>query len=559
MTTVLHGIAVSPGIAAGRALVLDDRPAEIPATPIAAQEVGEEIDRFARARLEVRGELEELRRRIRENLGDGYARMLEFQMLMLDDPSLVGETERRIAGDRLRAAAALRAASGAFIKRFESIEDPHFRESGRDLEEVRARIERRLTAGAGPPPPPAVDRIVVAKSLGPADTLALAREGVLAIVADLGGPTSHLAILAKALGVPAVIGLGDATRRIAPGAAIIVDGDAGTVEIAPAAERLSDAAARRERRLVAEAADTAVAASVETLDGIPITVRANIELPEEVPLAVRLGSQGIGLYRSEFLFVAHARQIPDEEGHYRAYRELTEATGGQPVVVRTFDLGGEKYFQSVLAHGEPNPVLGVRGLRFCLRRPDLFRPQLRGLLRAAAHGEIRILLPFVTRADEIREVRRMLAGEAEALARGGIAVRRDVEVGAMVETPAAALSIERIAREADFLSLGTNDLIQYALAVDRGNPEVASLYDPLHPAVLRLIAAAVRDAGRAEIPIAICGEMAADPALVGWVLGLGLTELSVPPRAIAAVREAIRRAHRGRAEAELASLLGDTP
>lgn len=559
MTSVLHGIAVSPGIAAGTALVLDDRPVELPAASIASDEVLVEIDRFARARREVRGELEDLRRRIRESLGDGYARMLEFQMLMLDDPSLIGETERRIARDRIRAAAALRASAGEFIKRFESVEDEHFRESGRDLEDVRARLERRLTAGAAPATPPAGDRIVVARSLGPADTLALAREGVLAIAADLGGPTSHLAILAKALGLPAVIGLGDATRRIANGSAIVVDGDAGTVEIAPTAHRLSEAARRRENRLLAEATDAAAALPAASLDGIPIAVRANIELPEELPLAVRLGAEGIGLYRSEFLFVSQAPRIPDEEAHYRAYRELADAVAGQPVIVRTFDLGGEKYFQTVLTRGEPNPVLGARGLRFCLKRPDLFRPQLRALVRAAAHGDIRILLPLVTRADEIREVRRILAEEADALSREGNAARRDVPVGAMVETPAAALSVARLAREADFLSLGTNDLIQYALAVDRGNPEVAPLYDPLHPAILRLIAAAVRDANAAGIPISICGEMAADPALVGWVLGLGLEDLSVPPRAIATVREAIRRVHRGQAEAEVASLLGETP
>jgi phosphotransferase system enzyme I (PtsI) len=277
-----------------------------------------------------------------------------------------------------------------------------------------------------------------------------------------------------------------------------------------------------------------------TRDGVEVTLRANVEFLEEAAAAMRFGAAGIGLYRSEFLYVATAPDLLSEEEQLHTYRELAARVAPHPVVIRTLDLGGEKYFHDVLERAEPNPVLGLRGLRLCLRRPELFRPQLRALLRAAAGADLRILLPMVTTPAEVREVRRLLDRESDDLRSRGIPCRPNVTLGVMIETPAAAGIADLLAREADFLSVGTNDLIQYALAVDRGNPSVAPIYDPLHPAILRLLRFVLRAGAAAGVPVSLCGEMAADPALTPVLLGLGFRELSCPPRAIPPVRDAVR-------------------
>jgi phosphotransferase system enzyme I (PtsI) len=380
----------------------------------------------------------------------------------------------------------------------------------------------------------------------------LARDGVVALVADHGGPTSHTAILAQAFGLPAVIGMGDVARSVRVGAIVVVDGDRGEVIVEPEPARLAEARAQHD---IWVSRENAWAATRElptvTRDGVAVTLRANVEFPDEAEVAMRFGAAGIGLYRSEFLFVARAPRFPDEEEHYRTYRELADKVAPHPVVVRTLDLGGEKYFHEVVDRAEPNPVLGLRGLRLCLTRPEIFVPQLRALLRAAASANLRVLLPLVTSVEEVREVRRIMSREADSLRATGGPCRADVPLGAMVETPAAAMTADLLAREVDFLSIGTNDLIQYALAVDRGNPSVSAMYEPLHPAVLRMIRFVVRAARAASIPLSLCGEMAASPELVPTLLGLGLRELSVPPRAVPRVREAIRTTEIARASREI--------
>jgi phosphotransferase system enzyme I (PtsI) len=276
-----------------------------------------------------------------------------------------------------------------------------------------------------------------------------------------------------------------------------------------------------------------------TRDGVEMTIRANIEFPSEVELALRFGARGVGLYRSEFLFLTQSPQLPSEEEHYHTYRQIAEQVAPHPAIIRTLDLGGEKYFHEVLGNQESNPVLGLRAVRLCLQRLDIFRPQLRGLLRAATQENLQIMLPLVTTPDEILQVRRLLAEEAEQLRSEGVAVRGDVPLGIMVEVPAAAIAADVLAREADFFSLGTNDLIQYSLAVDRGNEAVSYLYQPLHPGVLRMVRFVADSARRQGIPVAMCGEMAADVAAIGLLIGLGLRELSVQPRSVAAVRRAV--------------------
>jgi len=559
MSRVWRGVGVSPGVAVGRALPW--QPAAEPEPqrePRLGSGPDEEIARFAEARAAAGEELRGLKSRLMASLGESHAAILDAQAMLLDDPALVAEVEARVRAEGVSASFAVHATLEDYLARFERIEDGYLRDRAGDLKDLQRRLVRLLEPRTGiDAPPPDGPLVVVAQSIGPSDTVALARDGVVALAADLGGPTSHAAILAQAFGLPAVIGLGgDALGSVRIGEIVLVDGDRGEVVADPEPHRLVEARAQHDLWLSREHAwEKDRDLPTVTRDGIDITLRANVEFPEEASVAVRFGAKGIGLYRSEFLFVARAPRFPDEEDHYRTYRALAEHVAPHPLVVRTLDLGGEKYFHEVLDRAESNPVLGLRGIRLCLKRPDIFVPQLRALLRASAAANLRVLLPLVTGVDEIREVRRILAREAEALGRAGAAVRADVPLGAMIETPAAAMTADRLAREVDFLSVGTNDLIQYTLAVDRGNPTVSGLYDPTHLSVLRMLRFIVRAAKASGVPLSLCGEMAANPELIPMLLGLGFRELSCPPRAVPRVREAIRATEIARAAREVE----DTP
>lgn len=545
MGETLHGIGVCSGIALGRVVRLEPDALPIVPAPVPPERVQAEIARFEEAREAAKRELVELQRRVEEALGSHYGGMLEAERLMLDDPGLVAETVRRIRVGRISASWALQEAVKLFARRLEDVGDPYFRDRAGDLADVHRRLQRLLRAeAAGPRPAPEGPMVIVAHTLGPADAVALARAGIVGIATDVGGRTSHTAILAQALSLPAVVGLHDLSERARTGDEIVVDGERGVVELRPDAAVL---AAARERRRAWRAAERQMARSRDlpavTRDGVEIRIRANVELAEEVPAVHRYGARGIGLYRSEFLFLAHDPELPTEEDHYRTYRQLAEGVFPEPAVIRTLDLGGEKYFHRLLDRTDASPVLGLRAVRLCLKRPDVFRPQIRGLLRAAVHGDVRLLLPLVSTLEEVRAVRRILAEEAEQLKARGVACRADVPLGIMIEVPAAAVAADVLCREAEFLSIGTNDLIQYALAVDRGDDAVAELYQPLHPAILRMVRFVVRTADARGLPVSLCGEMAADPGLAELLVGLGLRELSVPPRSVAPIREAVRRVH----------------
>ncbi len=543
MTRILRGTGVSPGIAVGRVLVLHPDARPVVAAPIEPERVEGELVRLRHARDAARGELQELRDRIRGALGEHFAAVFEVQLLILDDPALVGETERRIREQLVEAPWALQEATTVFLRRFDAVIERTFRERGGDLADVHRRLQRHLRGGvADVSALPHGPLVLVARALGPSEAVALVREGVVGLAIDGGGPTSHTAILAQALSIPAVVGLHDASRHVRSGEEVVLDGELGELHLSPDRAKLAQAQSARERWLAAESSMASTEAlPVVTSDGVEIVLRANIELPEQVSLARRNGASGVGLYRSEFLFLAHGPRLPSEEEHYQAYRAMAEAFAPHPVVIRTLDLDGERYFRDVGAASEANPVLGLRAVRFCLQRPDIFLPQLRALLRAAAHGDVRILIPLVTTCDEIHAVRRLLRSEAESLRAAGVACRADPPVGAMVEVPAAAMIADQLASEADFLSIGTNDLIQYSLAVDRGNESVTHLYRPLHPGVLRMIDFTVRSAVASGKPISLCGEMAADPSLAPLLVGFGLRELSVEPRALPTVMESLRR------------------
>ncbi len=556
MGEVLRGLGVAPGVALGRVLRVETEAVPELPEPVAAEEVDGEIERLEAARRRARSELHALKERVLHSLGDSYGGMFDAQLLILDDPSLVRETEGKVRRERVSASWALASTVTAYLGRFAAIDDPHFQDRGGDLRDVHRRLQAILRERALPAAEPGRPAIAVAHSLGPAETIGLARGGILGIATDLGGPTSHLAILSQALGVPAVVGLGDVSRRVRPGDEIVLDGSTGIVEIRPGEDERKDALRRREAWRAREAAAIEAAREpVLTRDGLAVTIRANIEFPEEAAFAARFGAEGVGLYRSEFLFLSRAPDLPSEDEHYRAYREVVEKSAPHPAVIRTFDLGGEKYFHQVLERGEPNPVLGLRAIRLCLKRDEIFRPQIRGLLRAAAHGDLRLLVPLVSTAGEIREVRRVVIEEAGELARKGVPHRGDVPVGIMIETPGAALAADLLAREADFFSIGTNDLIQYALAVDRGNPSVSYLYDPLHPAVVRMLRGVAEAADSEGIPLTLCGEMAADPGYTALLVGLGIRDLSVPPRALPEVRGAVRALDGARAREDVTRAL----
>jgi phosphotransferase system enzyme I (PtsI) len=543
MSRIVRGVGVSSGVAVGRVHLLHAPVLPEVAEPIPVERVEREIDEFHRARETARDELADLRDQVRDALGEAFAGILDAQRLILDDPALVDEVATRIRVGRVSARWALREAVADLARRFERVADAYLRERAGELADVHRRMQRllarRAQAGGGAPDGPLV---VVAHALGPSEAIQLTRERVVGLATDVGSRTSHTAIMAQALSLPAVVGLHDLSGSVREGDPVVLDGDAGVVIVDPDETETADAEIRRRARLAAESAmESTRDVPAVTTDGVEVVVRANIELPSEVDAALRFGAHGVGLYRSEFLFLSRAPRLPTEDEHFETCVGIASRVAPHPFHVRTLDLGGEKYFQEVLGHDEPNPVLGLRAVRFCLRRPDVFRPQLRGLLRAAAvRDNIRILLPLVTVVEEIREVRALIARESEDLAAEGRAARRDVPLGIMIEVPAAAMAADLLARHADFLSIGTNDLAQYALAVDRSNESLAHLYRPFHPGLLRMIREVVEAGRRASIPVTLCGEMAADPQAIALLVGLGLRELSVQPRAVGAVRQAVR-------------------
>jgi phosphotransferase system enzyme I (PtsI) len=547
---ILQGLGVSTGVAVGRVLLLEPEALPVVPVPVPPERVEDEVREFERCRDVAQREIEVLRARALEALGENYAAVLDAQLLILEDPELVSETLKRIRLGRVSASWALKEVAAGFMRRFDAIGDGYLRERGGDLDDVHRRLQRLLRGG-----PSAEDAVpdgplvLVAHTLGPSDAVTLSKYEIAGIATDLGGKTSHTAILAQALSLPAVVGLHDLGVRARTGDEIIVDGDAGEVLWLPDESEVERARARRqewlerERELIQARVVPAV-----TRDGVKFTLRTNIEFPEQLDRALRYGAEGIGLYRSEFLFLARSPRLPTEEEHYLVYRELAEKVAPHPAMIRTLDLGGEKYFHQVLDHDEANPVLGLRAIRLCLQRPDIFLPQLRGLLRAAVHGNVHVTVPMVTVPEEVRQVRGLLHRTAEELRAEGIECREDVPLGIMMEVPAAAAIADLLAREVDFFSIGTNDLVQYALAADRGNESVAYLSQPLHPAVLRMIRFIV-DSGREEgIGISLCGEMAADPSMTPLLVGLGLREFSVQPRALPTVRSAIQNVDASTAE-----------
>jgi phosphoenolpyruvate-protein phosphotransferase (PTS system enzyme I) len=537
----LIGIPASPGIAVGPVHLLRWEIPEVPQRIIPDDAVPDEIARFRDVLERAKERLSQLRDRVEHSAGAQEAAIFDVQRSIIDDSELTNAVEGLIK-QNLGAEKAFEIVMFDWGQRFSRAAHPMLRERIGDLKDVEIRVLTLLLDLPDHDPvdlPKGANAILVTHDLTPSLTVQLDREAIAAIATDAGTRTSHVAILARSLGLPAIVGLRTATSELTGRETAILDGSTGLLAINPSH---SDIEAYRERARQEEVAEVELRhlTSLEaiTTDDVRITLRANVDLPEEAELAAKSGAEGVGLMRTEFLVMNRAA-MPDEDEQYKAYRRVVEAFGGRPVVIRTFDLGGDKLpvggFPS-----EPNPFLGWRAIRMCLDQPELFGVQLRALLRAAVHGDVHIMLPLVVTLDEVRLARQMLDEAARELEARGVEFRRDVPLGMMVETPAAAVACDTFVNDVAFFSIGTNDLVQYTLAVDRGNANLATRFTPLHPAVLKLIKRTVDTAHEYDLDVAVCGEMASQPLMAFALIGLGLRQMSVAPRSVPIVKRIVR-------------------
>jgi phosphotransferase system enzyme I (PtsI) len=553
-TTTLHGIGASPGVAVGHAFVIDSRRVRTPRVKLTPDEVDGEVQRFKTAIELSDQQLGDIKDKLAGHGTDGgeHGLILEAHRLMLNDPMFIVEVTRLIKEDGVNAEWAVRRVCRRLRHQFDNLDDEYFRERRSDIEFVADRLVRNLMGELVDPElqvPP--NSVIVAHDISPAEAAMLLRDGkVAAFVTDLGGHTSHTAIVSRAREVPAVVGLTKASESIRTGDVVAVDGRRGMVLINPTEPQLALLRETMRRQLASEqlALKTAELPAVTT-DGVRVRLNGNMEFPEEIPSLLAHGAEGIGLYRTEFLFL-NRPAAPTEEEHFESYKQVLEAMGGRPVTIRTLDLGGDKV-PGKKPEKENNPAMGLRAIRYCLNHRELFRAQLRALLRASVYGNLRVMFPLISSISELREARSELEHCRTELTRQGVPVGKRFPVGIMVETPSAALIADRLAQEADFFSIGTNDLIQYTIAIDRQNRDVAYLYRPLHLAILRSLSGIVAAAKAADIPVAMCGEMAGDPALTMVLIAIGLEEFSMTSGQIPMVKNIVRAV----ARADAVSLL----
>lgn len=539
----VSGISAAPGVGIGRAYVYRKGGAVISRRRINAAQVDAEVERFLNTLHAAGDDIRRIRRMVAVEQGEELAQIFDAQLAMLEDVQIKEQTQQWIREKHYSAEHAFAVTLQQMKKMFRQIENDYLRSRLSDVVDIENQVLVRLAGGeAHGLQSMRSNTIVFAHDLLPSEMVQLERRQVKGVVLDAGGTTSHAAIIARSLGLPIVVGTGDSSRRVSSGVEVVVDGNQGIVHIEPSedVERAYRSQLRRQQRRRRDL-DARRGLPSETLDGCPIALLANIDLPTEVQVAIDNGARGVGMYRTEFLYLNY--RLPSEEEQYRAYAKIVEVMAPAPVTIRTIDLGGDKLSHVLDVKTEDNPFLGWRGLRICLDEPELFKTQLRALLRAAHLGEVQILLPMISGVQELMRARQLLEEAKEELRARGQAFCTDCKLGIMVEVPSVALMVDRFAPLCDFLSLGTNDLTQYALAVDRGNSRVAQLYDPFHPAVLQLIKL-VADAGaRCDRPVSICGEMAGDPLATVLLIGMGLDCLSLSPGLIPEVKEIIRSTH----------------
>ena len=551
----LEGICVSPGIGIGRAFVYRKGAPAITRRRVAYHLVEDEVERFLNTLHQARDEIRRIRHLVASEQGEELAQIFDAQLAMLEDPDIKAQTEALIRGKYYSAERAYSQTLKEVKEAFGNIENEYLRERVGDIVDIENQVLLRLAGGEVQALHSLrANTIVLAHDLLPSEMVRLERRQVKGVILDGGGATSHAAIIARSLRLPTVVGTGNPSRQVSDGDLVIVDGNAGQVHLRPGADVERRYRSRLRRQLRRERAlQTRREFPAITGDGREIVLMANVDVSTEVQVALDYGARGVGMYRTEFLYLNY--RLPSEEEQLKVYAGLVESLAPHPVVIRTIDLGGDKLSHVLEAPPEVNPFLGWRGIRICLDTPDLFKTQLRALLRAGTHGEVQILLPMISSLDELWQARSLLEEAKDELRAEGRDFVEDCKLGIMVEVPAVALMTDQFAGEVDFLSLGTNDLTQYALAVDRGTSKVADLYDPYHPAVLRLISMVSEGGRRAGTPVSICGEMAGDPLATVPLVGLGLEHLSLSPALIPEVKEVIRAIKVGEAEAIAADCL----
>jgi phosphotransferase system enzyme I (PtsI) len=539
--TRFYGVGVSPGIARASIHVVADEYEEIARYAITPAEITGEIGRFENALIQTRAQILEMQQKIAEAIGAKDAGIFDAHLLVVEDRTLIDEVLRKLEADLCNVEFVFQEVATHYADTLSKIDDPYLRERALDIQDVTRRVISNLQGKAPKAFLGLTDpHILVAHNITPSDTATMDRKQVLGLATDLGSRTSHTAIMARSLGIPAVVGLHDATDKLATGDEVLLDGYNGLLIRNPTPDTLWHYGELKHRKeQVAEQLTGLRETKSTTRDGRHIVLSANIELPNDVAAVAENGAEGIGLYRTEFLYL-NRPTLPSEDEQFETYRKVAAEVAPHPLIVRTFDLGGDKIATGMGADDELNPFLGLRAIRFCLEHLDIFKAQLRAILRASTAGNLKIMFPMISGVAELRRAIGVLEECKEELRQEGVAFSEETEVGAMIEIPSAALCAESLAREVDFFSIGTNDLIQYAIAVDRVNERIAHLYEPTHPAVVRLLKMVADAAHSNDIWVGVCGEMAGDLTMVPLLLGLGMDELSVSASLVPRVKKAVQ-------------------